>query len=129
MAEDKQTNEVEHAAITNIRVVSDGGSAARLEFELAGGGKAVVSASMEQPPPKDEPAGDVGAVEQKGKLPDGFPSKGELEAAGITTFTQLRKKIASGTEDAPWYADITGVAEGKAGKIEEALAAGSAEEA
>lgn len=119
--------------IKGAKIISDGSSAGSVVFDLGNGGTATVSASITQP---EEPTGG-GDPESKAKLanqkaiaeaevagddlPDGFPSKAVLEAAGITTLTDLRAKVASGTEEAPWYSDVPGIAEGKAADIEEAL--------
>lgn len=122
--------------IKGAKVISDGSSAGSVVFDLGNGGSATVSASITQPSKSEEPTGG-GDPESKAKLagqkaiaeaevagddlPDGFPSKGVLEAAGITTLPELRAKIATGTPEVPWYDDVAGIAEGKATDIEEAL--------
>lgn len=64
----------------------------------------------------------------KGKLPPDFPAFAALDAAGFGSYGKLRKKIASGTEESPWYADVKGVGAPTAEKIEEAVKARPIEE-
>lgn len=63
--------------------------------------------------------------ELKGKLPADFPGHAALADADppINTYGQLRKAIARGTLEKPWYADIANIADKTAEKIEERLAA------
>lgn len=57
-----------------------------------------------------------------GDIPPEFPYVTTLAENNITTFEALREKIASGTDDAPWYVDVKGVGEPTATKIVAALA-------
>lgn len=63
--------------------------------------------------------------ELKGKLPADFPGHAALADADppINTYGQLRKAIARGTLEKPWYVDIANIADKTAEKIEERLAA------
>jgi hypothetical protein len=54
----------------------------------------------------------------KGKLPDDFPGKAALEAAGITTYAQLRKTM----ETENWFNEVPNIGEATAEKIDERLA-------
>lgn len=66
--------------------------------------------------------------ELKGKLPADIPGHAALDAAGIHTYSQLRKAVAKGTPETPWYTDVAGIADKTAEKIAEVLAATPAEE-
>lgn len=66
----------------------------------------------------------------KGELPDGFPGKkalGELDPP-VHTYFRVRKLIATGTEGAPWYKDVAGIAAPTAAKIEEAVGVAPADD-
>jgi len=68
----------------------------------------------------------------KGELPDSLgtavlKSLAELDPP-VHTFHQLRKLIATGTGEKPWYTDVKGIGEATAGKLEEAVKAAPYEE-
>lgn len=52
----------------------------------------------------------------RGKLPDGFPGKSELEAAGVTTYAQVKK-----LRDGDGLTSVAGIGDAKASQIEEAI--------
>ena len=75
---------------------------------------------------KEEP------VPPKGELPASLGPK-LLEALAaldppVHTFHQLRKLIASGTDEKPWYEDVKGIGDATAAKLEEAVKAAPYEE-
>ncbi|MDT5061520.1 MAG: hypothetical protein QOH63_1979 [Acidobacteriota bacterium] len=57
-----------------------------------------------------------GASLPQGKLPDDLPGHAALEAEGVTTYAQLRKRISAGT-----LIEIPGIGDATAAKIKEAL--------
>jgi hypothetical protein len=65
----------------------------------------------------DEDEGDTGK-KLRGKLPDDFPGATALTEAGHGTYAKARALVAKGDK---WYADIPGIGEATAVKIEEAL--------
>lgn len=70
--------------------------------------------------PGKDPEEEVDGAQKplRGKLPDKFPAKKELEAAGITTYGQLRKERAAHDQS---LTHIDGIAEGFDLQISEAL--------
>jgi hypothetical protein len=64
----------------------------------------------------------------RGALADDFPGRASLVAFGADTYGKVRKLIATGTEDKPWYTDVKGIGEGTAPQVEAAAAAAPADE-
>lgn len=58
----------------------------------------------------------VDAGKKKGKLPESFPGKAELEAAGFDTYAKVRK-----LRDGDGFASVAGIGSAKASQIEEAI--------
>jgi hypothetical protein len=54
----------------------------------------------------------------RGPLPDDFPSRSALDAAGYGTYAKVRKLIAKGEG---WYKDVPDIGEKRFGAIEDAL--------
>jgi hypothetical protein len=54
----------------------------------------------------------------RGPLPDDFPSRSSLEAAGFGTYAKLRKQVAKGEG---WWKDVSGVGEKHSKSVEDAL--------
>src|SRR6185503_15787613 len=139
-------SEVTHKIKGQPRVTSDGGSAGFIEYDFEDGGTARIGCAIQQPPAEsEEPTGggdpeskaklakqktiaegeleDTGAdaeeaVELKGRLPEDFPGKADLDAADppIHTYKQLSKFADD-------YTKIPGIGPKTAEKIKERLAA------
>ena len=65
---------------------------------------------------EDAPTEESESAPKQGKLPDGFPGKDALEAAGITTFARLRKQ-----RDGDGLTAVVGIGPATAAEIELAL--------
>jgi hypothetical protein len=63
-----------------------------------------------------EEADDTTAL--RGPLPDDFPSRAALDAAGYGTYAKVRKLVAKGEG---WYKDVPDIGEKRYGAIEDAL--------
>jgi hypothetical protein len=105
-------NEFDLRSITGGKIVSDGGTAAHLIFDLGNGKQAVIHASIEDAPvkPEDEPVVEPDAPETeaetkepaggllKGPLPDDLPGKAVFSTLDppVNTWNQLRSLLAKG---------------------------------
>jgi hypothetical protein len=54
----------------------------------------------------------------RGPLPEDFPSRAALDAAGYGTYARLRKQVAKGEG---WHKDVAGIGDKSYGPIEDAL--------
>lgn len=100
----------DNAEAAQRRQVADGNRTAA----VAAPGSAAPSSSATASGSSDEHNADL-----KGKLPDDFPGKTALEAAGITTYAQARKQDNS----AEGLAGVAGIGDATAAKIHDALVA------
>lgn len=66
-----------------------------------------------------EPAPEAATL--RGKLPDDFPHRAELESAELTTYAKVRNAIKKDPEG--WYSGISGIGQKTAPKIAEAVGA------
>ena len=57
-------------------------------------------------------------MELRGALPDDFPSRAALDAAGFGTYAKVRKLVAKGEG---WYKDIPNIGDKTFGAVEDAL--------
>jgi len=90
------------------------------------------AAEASEPPAAEETAAEETAAPPKGELPKSLGPK-VLEILGaldppVHTFHQLRKLIATGTEERPWYQDIKGIGPETAATLEAAAVAAPPDE-
>jgi hypothetical protein len=73
--------------------------------------------------PTEDPASEPAPSTLRGKLPDDFPHRAELEGADtpLTTYAQVRNAIKKDPQG--WFTDIKGIGDKSAPKIAEAVGA------